>query len=493
MEQTTPENLLPIEELNKRMKTFAINYFLVDVHRDRESYYAAFPEFFDRTLQNNSPFQPKYNFTEEKFLCLGGAILNLIMDGELEKSWEIIDSIPTTGHYLFLRIGIILVHPKVTWKQFIDNINYLKKLGFSIANVLVTAGRPSVLNGFNDFSRIGPFLQRNRDLFLEDLACLYEKSICPAIYNQCLCEWLYQQNKLMDAEVILSRTIKEFNRDGENRLLFAAHFLQTKIFIAQGKSVHLDSFIKNMRLAVKELGHQEFSYNLNATEALCALYEGDTKKIISWFENDAPDEYSDFCMLDNWRYLVKIRFYIVVQNYSAAIALIEKIRPLLEEGKRHMDLCELDLLNAIALYRADKKNIAFKALFRSLKIAKRRHFYRIIADEGDAILPILNSYIKEKGMEPFGQDFFVEIVECARNISITYPLYLKPIKNQMQLTNIEIEILHFLERGKTTEEIADTFFISTNTVKFHLKKIYGKLDVKNATGAIWEARLQGIL
>lgn len=165
MEQTTPENLLPIEELNKRMKTFAINYFLVDVHRDRESYYAAFPEFFDRTLQNNSPFQPKYNFTEEKFLCLGGAILNLIMDGELEKSWEIIDSIPTTGHYLFLRIGVILVHPKVTWKQFIDNINYLKKLGFSIAIFLLPQVALLFLTDSTIFHESGHFCRETEIYF----------------------------------------------------------------------------------------------------------------------------------------------------------------------------------------------------------------------------------------------------------------------------------------------------------------------------------------
>ena len=58
---------------------------------------------------------------------------------------------------------------------------------------------------------------------------------------------------------------------------------------------------------------------------------------------------------------------------------------------------------------------------------------------------------------------------------------------------MEIQILHFLERGKTTEELCDYFFISVNTVKFHLKKIYAKLGVKNAIGAVWQARIRGLL
>ncbi|MCR4954402.1 MAG: LuxR C-terminal-related transcriptional regulator [Treponema sp.] len=491
MEQTTKKDLLPIEELTKRMSRFSIDYFLVDAHRDRESYYAVFPELF-QTIPP-TPEQMTSLCTEEKFTCICGLILNLIMDGELDKSQNFMKCFPKEKRFEFLYMGFTIVHPKVTWREFIDIIDYFKKINFQMPGLVVTAGRPSVLNGFNDFSRIGPFLQKNRDLFIEDLSHLYDKSLCPAIYNQCLAEYLYQQNKIMDAELILSRTIQEFNKDTERRLLFAASYLQAKILIAQKKPTHLDSYIKNIRTLVKEIGHAEFSYNINAAEALFAMIEGNTQTVINWFENDAPDEYSDFCMLDSWRYFVKIRFYIIVKNYAAALSLIERMRPLLEQGKRHMDLCELDVLNTIALFRANKKEIAFKALTRSLRIAKHRQYYRIIADEGEAILSILNLYIKEKGFDSFGKQFLTSLLEGARNISVNYPLYLKPIKNELQLTDTEIDILRFMERGKTNDEIADYFFISTNTVKFHLKNIYSKLDVKNATSAIWEARTQGII
>ena len=56
------------------------------------------------------------------------------------------------------------------------------------------------------------------------------------------------------------------------------------------------------------------------------------------------------------------------------------------------------------------------------------------------------------------------------------------IKNP--LTNKEYEILCDVQKGFKNKEIAEKQFISVNTVKFHLKNIYDKLDVGNRVQAI---------
>ncbi len=48
------------------------------------------------------------------------------------------------------------------------------------------------------------------------------------------------------------------------------------------------------------------------------------------------------------------------------------------------------------------------------------------------------------------------------------------------LTAREIEVLALLAQGKTNKDIADALVISTNTVKRHLKAIFGKLGVHRA-------------
>lgn len=55
------------------------------------------------------------------------------------------------------------------------------------------------------------------------------------------------------------------------------------------------------------------------------------------------------------------------------------------------------------------------------------------------------------------------------------------------LTERELEVLTMIATGKSNQQIADAMFVSINTVKTHIHKIYEKLDVKNRTEATLKA------
>ena len=61
------------------------------------------------------------------------------------------------------------------------------------------------------------------------------------------------------------------------------------------------------------------------------------------------------------------------------------------------------------------------------------------------------------------------------------------------LTERELEVLRQMAEGLKYQEIAPRLFISVNTVRFHVKGIYGKLGVNNRTQAIHIARQLGLL
>ena len=54
----------------------------------------------------------------------------------------------------------------------------------------------------------------------------------------------------------------------------------------------------------------------------------------------------------------------------------------------------------------------------------------------------------------------------------------------LSLTPREMEILEVLSQGHSNRKIASNFEISTNTVKFHLKNLYEKIQVDSRTQAV---------
>ena len=61
------------------------------------------------------------------------------------------------------------------------------------------------------------------------------------------------------------------------------------------------------------------------------------------------------------------------------------------------------------------------------------------------------------------------------------------------LTEQELSVLRFLPSHLTYAEIARECFISVNTVKTHLKRIYAKLGVASRAETVERARLLGLL
>jgi DNA-binding NarL/FixJ family response regulator len=54
----------------------------------------------------------------------------------------------------------------------------------------------------------------------------------------------------------------------------------------------------------------------------------------------------------------------------------------------------------------------------------------------------------------------------------------------IKLTSREVEILQYSTRGYTINEVANAIFVSPDTVKFHRKKLFEKLEVTNISEAI---------
>ena len=61
------------------------------------------------------------------------------------------------------------------------------------------------------------------------------------------------------------------------------------------------------------------------------------------------------------------------------------------------------------------------------------------------------------------------------------------------LTTKETEVLELISRGFSYSEVADRLFMSINTVRTHVRKIYRKLEVNSRSEAVYKASSSGII
>ncbi len=125
------------------------------------------------------------------------------------------------------------------------------------------------------------------------------------------------------------------------------------------------------------------------------------------------------------------------------------------------------------------QHVKFGALFEML-ILTYAITYRVkkMAEENDMFRISIQTYIHQL----FGLQKKIEETTHVPEVTLTSKIEELALKHQ--LTNREIDVLLNLSKGLSNQKIADELCISLNTVKYHTKNIYQKLNIKSKNEAI---------
>ena len=422
------------------------------------------------------------------------------MDGKLDKAKEYVSLLGQTPRHLtfdtfglrdVLRIKTEIVMPYIKDAMFFRIVLFMAQREdlVPVRNLTLSACRPSIINGFRDFTRYGRYLESNKDRITEAATKLYG-SVGEKVYEIASAEWYYQKNDCFNALILVTGTIPLMEQEKDMRCLFVALALQMKILMVNGQAKAAHPLVQKIRERIETTGWNELTSSLNALECLAACYDGRWKDVTDWLENKAPDENVGLYMMDMYAWLVKLRCYIQIGKHMAAYVLVEQLITLLTQGNRYMDLCECYMLSAIIHYKADKPQRMCEVLSKSIALAKRYGYIRLLADEGNCMVQMLTIYQKE-----YGRDAFTEQVkELASSVGRYFPDYLKSLVEYYEpLTKTEEEVLCLMGLGMSNDEIAGRLEKKTGTIKFHSNNIYRKLQVSNRHEAVDRAREIGLL
>jgi ATP/maltotriose-dependent transcriptional regulator MalT len=198
---------------------------------------------------------------------------------------------------------------------------------------------------------------------------------------------------------------------------------------------------------------------------------------------DAPPLSSDKALRATSRYLLKRSPKVVVETLDTAI-----------ENSQQRELAhravELLVLRALAKKADENWAGALEDVHRALTIAAPRNYVRVFLDEGRE----LGALIDRLGAEQLRGSEAAPLARRLQRAMYTPDVQgSAPIGMGEELTKRELSILKRLESGLSNKEIAEAIFVSEGTLKWHLHNVYGKLNVKNRTGAMTRARTLGIL
>ena len=184
------------------------------------------------------------------------------------------------------------------------------------------------------------------------------------------------------------------------------------------------------------------------------------------------------------------------QLQHAEQLLAQELPRALAEGRVHRQM-KLYILDALLQSRSGAPHRARRSLGTALRLAEPGGFISVFLEEGDAVRQLLGEEQPALVAGPVAAiGVSAEFVGRLLDAGGTSPLEARRRENPSALealTNREIQILVQLTNGASTRETASKIFVSENTVKYHLKNIYTKLNVSSRIQALNAARDLGLI
>ena len=347
----------------------------------------------------------------------------------------------------------------------------------------VTSNVPSTMNGGKDFcrwSRSDRALARTVGPLVERVLGSYGKGLTKIALAESLFE---KGGETFEVLTLLSRGQVETECGGRPEIGFAAVGQRVRMMILQGDLSNAGAILDSFQSAAEEQRVTQLIPNIQAMRCRIALYAGDMDAVREWLKA-APDEDKEFITMERYRYLTKVRCYMALGENLKALALLEKLSEYAGRCHRTYIRMEAGVLGAMVRRRLGTEWEAMLAA--ALDEAESYHFIRFISELGPAVLPLFKSRSRDG-------PWYAQVLDETKQMTRRYPRYLLPGAAREDFSPAALDILRLQSEGMTATQIGAKLGMKPDTVRYHIKENYRKLEAGGKVEAIAAARRLGLI
>jgi LuxR family maltose regulon positive regulatory protein len=236
-----------------------------------------------------------------------------------------------------------------------------------------------------------------------------------------------------------------------------------------------------------------FGLYANALEARLWLAQGDVPAASRWAQESGLSVDDELSFQYEFMYHALAKVLIAQGAFDEAVWLLARLLEVAEAAGALGYVIEILVLQALALQALGKVDQALTPLERALALAEPEGYVRLFIDEGAP----MGELLRQAAARGIAVDYvgrLLAALEKETRIPCERPLAETPPSPLIEpLSERELEVLRLLTSHLSTPDIARELFISANTVRSHIKNIYGKLGVHSRTRAVIRAQDLGLL
>ena len=204
-----------------------------------------------------------------------------------------------------------------------------------------------------------------------------------------------------------------------------------------------------------------------------------------WLDQNGTFSVTDFNHHEVLLCRARVRLLYTNHCYIEALNWLDLIKEDAEKNGTRVVLADAHVMKAMCLFEMGDIEKSMEVLSKALDQIALEKAYSLILDKDENIVKLLEEMIKS-GQQTDFVSLLLIMINTSGRFSQPQGGKSRLIGKQLltRLSTREREILGYLATHKTSTEIAEALTVSPNTVRFHIKSIYNKLDVHSRDEAV---------